>query len=57
MAQFAAPASINGQMNAGTVQSSGGSQPHDNMIPLPLCRLHHFPVRDLPVTDLIAKER
>ncbi|HTX93257.1 MAG TPA: tail fiber protein [Anaerolineales bacterium] len=33
LAQFAPPASINGQMNALTALSSGGSQPHDNMIP------------------------
>lgn len=33
LTQFAAPASINGQMNAAAVQSAGGSQPHDNMVP------------------------
>lgn len=33
LAQFAAPGSINGQMNSQTVQSAGSSQPHDNMIP------------------------
>jgi microcystin-dependent protein len=31
LAQFAA--SSNGQMNASTIQSTGGSQPHDNMVP------------------------
>ena len=33
LAQFAAPASINGQMSPLTVQNTGGSQPHDNLIP------------------------
>ncbi len=33
VAQFTAPASINGQMNAQSIQLAGGSQPHDNMIP------------------------
>jgi microcystin-dependent protein len=33
VAQFIPPASINGQMNAQAVQGSGGSQPHDNMVP------------------------
>ena len=32
-AQFINQSSINGQMNAGAIQSAGGSQPHDNMIP------------------------
>jgi microcystin-dependent protein len=32
-AQFIDPSSINGPMNAGAIQSTGGSQPHDNMIP------------------------
>jgi microcystin-dependent protein len=36
VAQFAAPASINGQMSAQAIQPTGGSQPHDNMIPF-LC--------------------
>ncbi len=34
--QFSPPAQINGQMNSGAIQGSGGSQPHDNMIPF-LC--------------------
>jgi microcystin-dependent protein len=33
LAQFAAPAFINGQMNSQVVQNTGGSQPHDNMVP------------------------
>ena len=33
LAQFAAPASINVQMSPLTVQNTGGSQPHDNLIP------------------------
>jgi len=33
LAQWTAPANINGQMNAQAVQVAGGSQPHDNMVP------------------------
>ena len=33
LAQFAAPTVFNGQMNASAIQSTGGSQPHDNMVP------------------------
>ncbi len=32
-AQWAAASTINGQMNAGVVGSTGGSQPHNNFIP------------------------
>jgi len=33
LAQFAVPDSVNGQMNNQIVQASGGSQPHNNMVP------------------------
>ena len=33
LSPYAPAASINGQMNAGAIGSTGGSQPHDNMVP------------------------
>ncbi len=36
VAQFAPASQINGQMNAQALQPTGGSQPHDNLIPF-LC--------------------
>jgi len=36
VAQFAPTSNISGQMNAQAIQSTGGSQPHDNMVPF-LC--------------------
>jgi len=35
-------------MKPNLLGNSGGSQPHDNMMPYLTVKLHHFPVRVFP---------